>query len=149
MPKVIYDSKPRYFSSVECLASNIYWESRAEPLKGMQAVAAVTYNRLKHKNYPADMCSVVFQSKQFSWTHRISFDRIQAVLKGDLSKESKQDQEKYLVAWFVANTAQEELTKVLPRGTLHFHSVQVLPKWSQAKVRVAQIGRHVFYKDKS
>ena len=62
-----------------CLASNIYWEARNQPLLGKLAVAQVTQNRVDNKRYPDTICSVVKQTKfypsgridlhscQFSW----------------------------------------------------------------------------------
>jgi spore germination cell wall hydrolase CwlJ-like protein len=31
-------------------------------------------------------------------------------------------------------------------GELHFHATYVRPDWSKDRVRVARIGRHVFYR---
>jgi N-acetylmuramoyl-L-alanine amidase len=56
---------------VECLAKNIYYESRGEPVRGQIAVAAVTLNRLNDPRFPDDVCEVIYQRVnrrcQFSW----------------------------------------------------------------------------------
>ena len=52
-----------------CLALNIYHEGRGESSKGQAAIAAVTMNRVRSKYYPDTVCEVVWQRKQFSWTH--------------------------------------------------------------------------------
>ena len=59
----------------ECLAMNIYHESRGERLEGQIAVAQVTINRMEHTKWPSTICEVVYQPKQFSWTHLIKLQR--------------------------------------------------------------------------
>src|SRR5712691_9885631 len=44
-----------------CLARNVYFESRGEPLAGQYAVAEVTMNRTVSGRYPATVCGVVYQ----------------------------------------------------------------------------------------
>lgn len=51
------------------LACNIYWEARTESYEGMMAVVAVTMNRVGSPHYPNTVAEVVWQNKQFSWTH--------------------------------------------------------------------------------
>ena len=53
----------------ECLAMNIYHEARGERWEGQIAVAHVTMNRVAHDEWPNNVCDVVYQKKQFSWTH--------------------------------------------------------------------------------
>jgi spore germination cell wall hydrolase CwlJ-like protein len=56
---------------VQCLAENIYYESRGEPILGQIAVAAVTINRFNDPRFPNDICEVIHQRVnrrcQFSW----------------------------------------------------------------------------------
>lgn len=54
-------------AEIECLAKNIYHESRGESLKGQMAVAWVTLNRTRHPSFPNTVCKVVNQPHQFSW----------------------------------------------------------------------------------
>ena len=57
---------------MRCLAENVYYESRGEPLKGQVAVAKVTLNRLD-EGYARSVCGVVYQQYspdsacQFEW----------------------------------------------------------------------------------
>ncbi len=57
------------------LACNIYFEARNESTEGMMAVVAVTMNRVASAKYPATVAEVVWQNKQFSWTHDGKMDR--------------------------------------------------------------------------
>jgi N-acetylmuramoyl-L-alanine amidase len=63
---------------IECLAKNIYYESRGSNTQEQVAVAYVTLNRVEHQTVPKTICEVVYDSKmvkghlvgQFSWTHQ-------------------------------------------------------------------------------
>lgn len=57
------------------LACNIYFEARNETREGMMAVVAVTLNRVGSHKYPDTVWEVVWQRKQFSWTHDGKVDR--------------------------------------------------------------------------
>ena len=57
---------------IDCLAKNIYFESRNQPWVGKIAVAQVTLNRVESMLFPSKICDVVKQIKapqrcQFSW----------------------------------------------------------------------------------
>ena len=52
-----------------CLAAAIFFEARDQPLDGMMGVADVVMNRVESDRWPDDVCSVVYQSRQFSFTH--------------------------------------------------------------------------------
>lgn len=67
-------SLPDLDVEIHCLALNIYWEARSEPLLGKIGVAKVTLNRVKHPAFPNSICDVVRQGAvnvlhqcQFSW----------------------------------------------------------------------------------
>ena len=66
----------------DCLAANIYYEARGESVKAQKAVAHVTLNRVKSKQYPKTVCAVVLQNKQFSWTMQVPKQKIVLALNG-------------------------------------------------------------------
>ncbi len=128
---------------IACLALNVYFEARGEPLAGQYAVAEVTMNRVASPHYPDTVCEVVYQKNfdplrgryvgAFSWT--------------DLEQRPVPQGEQ----WRLAQTIAEEVytgryTPQLAQGVLHYHATNVRPSWSHAKERVARIGRHVFYR---
>ncbi len=47
---------------LRCLAENIYFEARGEPLNGQYAVAEVTLNRLRAPDFPKTICAVLQDS---------------------------------------------------------------------------------------
>ena len=63
---------------LRCLAENIYFEARGEPLRGQYAVAEVTLNRVASPHFPDTICDVVHDTRwdsrrqrrvaHFSWT---------------------------------------------------------------------------------
>ncbi|WP_455212395.1 cell wall hydrolase [Kaarinaea lacus] len=122
---------------IRCLAMNIYHEARGEPGMGKYAVAQVTLNRVESPRYPNDVCRVVHQrareTAQFSWT----LDDIT-----DIPKESK--------AWIDSIRIAKEVyrqEKTADIGdALFYHADYVNPRWASQKVKVAKIGRHIFYK---
>jgi spore germination cell wall hydrolase CwlJ-like protein len=116
---------------IECLAKNIYHESRGESLHGKIAVAQVTVNRVNSKLFHNTVCGVVYAPSQFSWT----LDKTKRV------RDTK--------AWQSAleiSRAVLTQTVTLPNFTAtHFHTRQVKPYWAKTKTRVAVIGNHIFY----
>lgn len=128
---------------LNCLAKNIYYESRGEPNEGMVAVGVVTLNRVEHPQFPDTICDVVHQrtkSKdgktvcQFSWscmrlkvpkeTDPLWLESL-TIAKNLLLGKYQEFQLKYINAHF-------------------FHNVSVNPGWNLRKV--ARIGSHIFYR---
>jgi spore germination cell wall hydrolase CwlJ-like protein len=125
-----------------CLAMNVYYEARGEPLLGQYAVAEVTMNRVASTRYPDTICEVVYQKKwdplrkrevsAFSWTE---FDIVPHP-EGD----------EWQTAWDVAKAVYqgERIAKV--DGATHYHATYIKPSWARGRRHVAKIGRHVFYR---
>ena len=128
---------------IRCLAMNVYHEARGEPLPGKYAVAKVTMNRVASKYHPNDVCRVVYYKQwskrrqnyisAFSWTN----DKVT-----DIPEESE--------AWIEAVRIAREIYRdeVTPKvnNALFYHADYVKPRWARKKVKVAKIGKHIFYK---
>lgn len=52
-----------------CLAAAIFFEAGVEDIEGKRMVGSVVMNRVEDKRYPDDVCSVIYEDKQFSFTH--------------------------------------------------------------------------------
>jgi N-acetylmuramoyl-L-alanine amidase len=115
----------------ECLAKNIYYEAATESYRGKLAVAQVTMNRVASSRYPNDICDVVYQYKQFSWTLKP-----QKEPKGKPWEESKQVAYEVLVN----NKEYKQL-----KEALFYHADYVKPYWADKKFKVKQVDTHVFY----
>ncbi|UGO55713.1 endolysin [Salmonella phage 1586] len=123
-----YDAK-----QIDCIAKNVYFESRGEGTKGMVAVAQVTKNRVNSGTFPDSYCKVVYQSNQFSW----------------VSKRPKVD--KTDAAWQTAKNVARVIYYVdLPHdptyGALYFHSGKEKPYWTKTFKKTTKIQGHTFYK---
>lgn len=143
--KSINNLPVQHITDQQCLIANIWFESRGESEKGMQAVAAVTHNRVDSKIYPDTICAVVFQKKQFSWVHQKSYDAILDILQGNLVEFNKKDKQRYQLAVKIAQRNRKHFLAVLPKSVLHYHSAKVKPEWSKRKRMHARIGSHLFY----
>jgi spore germination cell wall hydrolase CwlJ-like protein len=112
-----------------CLARAVYFEARGEPLEGQLAVAQAILNRTQSARYPDSICGVVRQPGQFTYRHG------QPVRQGQAWENAKA----------IAEIATASLWPEVAPQAISFHAVSVRPVWRD-KVRVAQIGRHVFYR---
>ncbi len=126
---------------LRCLALNIYWESRSEPLKGQLAVAGVTMNRVASKKFPDSICGVVKQGGYYR-KHRCQFS---------WQCDGQSDKPKEMKAWRSAQQlARLFLAGVYQDPTLEakwYHADYVSPGWAKRMERTAKIGRHIFYRE--
>lgn len=129
-------------SDLQCLAENIYFESRGEPVNGQYAVAEVTLNRTRAPNFPHTICGVVHEMRwdssrkryvaDFSWT--------------ELGAMSPDDDPAWKRAMAVATAAYDETRDPIVPDALFYHSTSVRPGWSKTRTAITTIGNHVFYK---
>lgn len=126
---------------LNCLAKNIYYEAGSEPFEGKVAVAQVTLNRTKSKDFPDDVCRVVYQKNvfyqkvicQFSWY--CDHAAVIRPLNEKSYAESMTVAKKVLLEGFELPSIKE---------ALYYHADYVNPGWK--KVKLTQIGRHIFYR---
>ncbi len=123
---------------IRCLAMNVYHEARGEPDMGKYAVAQVTLNRVASPKYPDDVCRVVHQrareTAQFSWTL-------------DDVTDIPEDSQAWIDSVRIAREVyRQEKTSEDVGDALYYHAEYVKPRWAAKKVKVAKIGRHIFYK---
>lgn len=128
-----------YKKEVKTLALNMYHEARGEGVDAMQMVGEVTLNRVESNRYPDNICDVVYQRKQFSWTH---------------TKEDHTPHEK--AVWEEAYSLAEDLLsgeiEYFNNGATHFinpDKVRRIPNWTRKFEVVGEVGSHVFYADNS
>lgn len=111
---------------IRCLTDNIYFEARDQSLQGQVAVGIVTLNRTKHKSFPKNICDVVYQHKQFSWTIKPQKHSIDPV------------------AWNTAKyAAYAALANKQYFPAIYYHNLSVNPRWGRPLL--AKIGNHKFY----
>jgi hypothetical protein len=127
---------------LQCLAENIYFEARGEPLDGQRAVAEVTLNRTRSPYFPHTICAVVHETQwdplrrrfvaHFSWT--------------ELGALSEPTGPAWKQALTVASAAYDDTYMPVVPGALFYHAVSIRPDWARTKTAVATIGNHVFYR---
>ncbi len=122
-----------------CLAQNIYFEARSEPIDGKLAVGHVVLNRVASKRFPDSICKVIRQGGerrrnrcQFSWWCDGRSDQPHNKDAWNTAR---------LMAWFIYNGQTVDPTG----GALWYHAVYVKPYWRNAFIEGLQIGRHIFY----
>lgn len=115
---------------IKCLADNIYHEARGEGIVGMFAVGNVVANRYKSGKYQKNICKIVYQTHQFTWT----------------SKTKKiGDKESHAVASHVAKLVlTTDWYNDVTNGSLFFSSGKK-PGWSKDYPIKVVINGHIFF----
>ena len=128
-------------TALMCLALNIYFEARSEPIQGQIAIAEVTLNRVASPNYPDNVCEVVLQNNkdgcQFSWW---------CDGKSDQPNEHTSLRTSKALAQLMLE--EGEYISVIGEEATHYHNDEVYPYWADHLHRVRRIGKHIFYKKK-
>ena len=126
-------------TALMCLALNIYFEARSEPIQGQIAVAEVTLNRVASEHYPNDICGVVLQDNSqgcsFSWW----CDGL-----SDFPREENSLRTSKALAQLMLE--EGDYISVIGSKATHYHSVDVHPYWADDLKRIRRIGKHIFYK---
>ena len=116
---------------INCLAKNIYYEARGEPVEGQIAVAQVTLNRVRSGTFGSSICKVVYAKNQFSWT---------------LDKRKKINSNK---EWDASKALALEVlngkSHIPNFNALYFHTKHIRPRWARTKTKVTIIANHIFY----
>jgi spore germination cell wall hydrolase CwlJ-like protein len=125
-----------------CLALNVYFEARGEPVAGQYAVAEVTMNRVASGRYPDTVCGVVNQKNwdplrkryvsAFSWT--------------ELTPMPEPSGEEWERAWEIAEEVYYRRRAPGLDNALLYHARHIKPSWARGRTPVARIGNHVFYR---
>ena len=116
----------------ECLALNIYHEARGESGEGQIAVAMVTLNRVAHDNWPDNICDVVYEPKQFSWTWTVE-------------DHTPHDHAAWAVANIIARDVMIGNVTDVTDGAVFYHASYVKPMWLDYVDLSKVIGNHLFY----
>lgn len=114
-----------------CMACNIYYEARSESILGQSLVGLVVLSRVSSPKYPDNICKVIWQPYQFSWTKDGISDKV-------LNSE----------AWLQAIQISKRLQGInnpYISNILWYHNEDMVPWWAATKSRVATVGRHIFY----
>lgn len=128
-------------AELRCLAENVYFEARGEPLNGQYAVAEVTINRLRSPFFPKTICGVV---------HDTRWDPLRRRFTAHFSWTQEETSDPWGPHWQqamdVATAVMNEVHMPIVPDALYYHSDSVQPYWANPKRSVARIGSHIFYR---
>lgn len=127
---------------IRCLAENIYFEARGEPLRGQYAVAEVTMNRLASPRFPNTVCDVVHDTRWDTARQRLVAHFSWTAFKLRLESDSPE----WKLAMHIATVVYDDQHQPLVPGALFYHATYVKPYWASSKRVVARIGNHIFYR---
>ena len=132
----------RRASDLRCLAENVYFEARGEPVAGQYAVAEVTINRTQAQNFPHTICAVVHETRWDPTRRRHIADFSWTAETDDLSEP---DGPAWKQAMTIASAVYDDLNEPQVPGALFYHATSVRPGWARGRKVVATIGNHIFY----
>jgi N-acetylmuramoyl-L-alanine amidase len=132
---------------IDILARTIFGEARGESQQGMEAVAHVVLNRVRHAQskgnqfwWGHDIITVCQKPYQFSCWNPGDPNRPKLMA---VTKDNKQ----FIKCLAIARRAVNgELGHDITNGADHYHTVNVSPFWSKGKIPIAQFGTHVFFR---
>lgn len=120
-----------------CMAAAVFFEARDQPIQGQIAVAEVVMNRVESPRWPNDICSVVFQPSQFSFTHDGQSDNYRKYTSGVADRKAIRVAEEIAIS--VVGGYRLGLTST------HYHATYVSPYWANQYDLDGRIGDHIFY----
>jgi spore germination cell wall hydrolase CwlJ-like protein len=142
-----------YDEQTICLAENIYHEARGEIVEGQIAVSNVVINRVKSKQFPNDICSVVYQRNQIEIIDRIfKIFRIPKLCQFswvcDFKSNSINDSESWKNIQSLAQKIVLGDHDDLTNGATHYYNPKRVPtpQWANVLTKTSEIGNHHFYK---
>lgn len=144
-PMIVVDPATLYLAQLDteelnCLALNVYFEARNQSVAGQKAVAWVTLNRVENEQFPTSICEVVWQNRQFSWTH----DGKNDTPGGDILEDAAWELAQEIAAEVLVDKFENKYD--LTQGATHFHADYADPYWTEHYSQVTAIDNHVFYK---
>ena len=139
------------FPEVQCMALNIYYETRSSNLADNYAVADVVLNRVEDTRYPNTICEVVKEGQQYN-DGRMKRNKCQFSWYCDGKSDVPRDRESWKRAQSVAwDIVQWGTYRGITEGSTHYHTTYVNPRWNKSRkgwsiTRVGRIGAHIFYR---
>lgn len=126
---------------VICLAKNIYFESRNQPLVGRLAVAQVTLNRRNSPKFPSTVCKVI---KQYKWVGKRKICQFSWYCDG--KSDTPTNKQRWYEAMKEASFILTDNGKFdIVDGALWYHADYTSPVWATRLRKTVQINEHIFY----
>ena len=129
-----------------CMALNVYYEARNQPIEGQMAVTYTILNRVVDSRFPDKICDVVQQGKHSRITGKPLRHKCQFSWYCDGRTDTPKDLDAYRWAEIIVRHVWEQRHNDLTDGSTHYHSIDVKPDWAKSKTFLARIGDHLFYR---
>ncbi len=120
--------------AIDCLVQNVFHEARGEPLSGQRMVMDVVLNRVEDPRWPDNICEVVYQAGQFSWTSDLTVSD----QKVYYTENSTYRQIKQRVINWLHNPEISTLAN-------HYATLSTNVAWMDKMELVSQVGNHKFF----
>ena len=139
------------FPEVNCMALNIYYETRGSNLADQYAVADVVLNRVEDTRYPNSICEVVYQGEKHA-SGQMKRNRCQFSWYCDGKSDVPRDKESWKRAQSIAwDIVQWDNYRGITEGATHYHAHYVNPRWNKSRkgfsiTRLGRIGVHIYYR---
>ena len=136
-------------TDLDCLAQNIYFESRSESQADQIAVGQVVLNRVKSPKYPNTVCDVVRQGPTYNWTENFP---VKHKCQFSWYCDGKSDNIRDISAWRLAKSiagvllAMPDMVPNVVEDATHYHAHYVKPHWASKLEKVTRIDGHIFYR---
>ena len=134
------DALKQLAAEQQCLADVIYFEARGESEAGQRAVAEVILHRLAEGTHGRTICDVAYEGADQTFC-QFTFACDGSTERPRLSGPWRAAQ--VLAARLLVGEVPADMTE----GATYYHAAWVHPSWEAGKLRVAEIGNHVFYRD--
>lgn len=139
---------------LDCLALNIYFESRGDSYAGRVSVADVVLNRVDSRYYPNTICEVVKQSVHSRWWKERGKEvpvrhQCQFSWYCDGLDDTPNDPHAWEDAQSIArNILTNDTFRGITEGSTHYHTLAISPNWinDRGMRYVGIIGAHKFYR---
>jgi spore germination cell wall hydrolase CwlJ-like protein len=136
-----------------CLAQNVYFEARNQPLAGQMAVISVTVNRVNDSRFPNTICQVVYEGPHrpswkdpeilFPVRHRCQFSWYCDGLS-DRIHDMETFEQIFTLTMGVVDGSYT--IRDITEGATHYHADYVTPAWAKTKTKTIEIEDHIFYR---
>ena len=122
---------------VTCLIAVLWFEGREfyrQPDEIM-AIADVIQNRVEDQRYPDDVCAVIYEPRQFSFTH-------DGLVDTPVISDAIEERAIKVVIDIAKRSMRGERVGIT---STHYHTTSVSPAWASAYAYDGQLGQHRFY----
>ena len=139
------------FPEINCMALNIYYETRGSSLADSYAVADVVLNRVEDTRYPNSICEVVYQGEKHA-SGQMKRNRCQFSWYCDGKSDVPRDKDAWKRAQSIAwDIIQWDNYRGITEGATHYHAHYVNPRWNKSRkgfsiTRLGRIGTHIYYR---